>query len=46
MHEQDYLPRFLSDYASSAPGALLLYDGDETFWIERGVLAAPWHRVV
>lgn len=41
-----HLASFLRDYAPSAPGALLLYDGDESFWIERGVLAAPWHRVL
>lgn len=40
-----HLRTFLADYPS-APGALLLYDGDEVFWIDRGVLAAPWHRVM
>lgn len=41
-----HLRSFLADYSDSAPGALLLYDGDEVFWVERGVLAAPWHRVI
>lgn len=41
-----HLETFLADYGRSAPGALLLYDGDDTFWIARGVLAAPWHRVM
>jgi uncharacterized protein len=41
-----HLAAFLRDYATSAPGALLLYDGDDIFWIERGILAAPWHRVL
>jgi hypothetical protein len=41
-----HLRTFLSDYSGTAPGALLLYDGDEIFWVERGVLATPWHRVI
>ena len=40
-----HLCTFLADYPS-APGALLLYDGEEVFWLDRGILAAPWHRVV
>jgi hypothetical protein len=40
-----HLRTFLSDYPA-APGALLLYDGEEVFWVDRGVLAAPWHRVI
>jgi uncharacterized protein len=41
-----HLRTFLADYASQTRGALLLYGGDDVFWIERGVLAAPWHRVI
>ena len=40
-----HLRTFLQDYPT-APGALLLYDGHEVFWIERGILASPWHRVI
>jgi len=40
-----HLRTFLQEYPA-APGALLLYDGAEVFWIDRGVLAAPWHRVI
>jgi hypothetical protein len=40
-----HLLTFLADYGEATAG-LLLYDGDEVFWIERGVLAAPWHRVI
>ena len=41
-----HLRTFLTDYDNPAAGALLLYDGTEIFWVERGVLAAPWHRVI
>jgi hypothetical protein len=41
-----HLRTFLADYPGTAAGALLLYDGDEIFWVERGILAAPWHRVI
>jgi hypothetical protein len=39
------LRTFLGDYPA-APGALLLYDGDEVFWMEESVLACHWHRVI
>jgi predicted AAA+ superfamily ATPase len=41
-----HLRTFLEDYPHDASGALLLYDGEETFWVDRGVLATPWHRVI
>ena len=40
-----HLRTFLADYPA-APGALLLYDGNEVFWMEERVLACPWHRVI
>mgnify|MGYP001825022549 FL=1 len=40
-----HLLTFLDDYPT-APAALLLYDGDEVFWLDRRVLAAPWYRVL
>jgi predicted AAA+ superfamily ATPase len=39
-----HLLTFLGDYPK-APAALLLYDGNDTFWLDRRVLATPWHRV-
>jgi predicted AAA+ superfamily ATPase len=41
-----HLRTFLADYATETPGALLVYDGDETFWVDRNVLAAPWHLII
>ena len=40
-----HLRTFLDDYPASQ-GALLLYDGDEVFWLDKRILAAPWHRVM
>ena len=40
-----HLRTFLDDYPTSQ-AALLLYDGDDIFWLDRGVLAVPWHRVI
>lgn len=40
-----HLRTFLADY-SAAPGALLLYDVDEVLWMDKRILAAPWHRVM
>lgn len=36
---------FLDDYDRASAG-LLLHGGDQTFWIARNILAAPWWRVV
>jgi hypothetical protein len=40
-----HLLTFLDDYPT-APAGLLLYGGDEVFWLDRRVLAAPWYRVL
>jgi len=37
---------FLEEYPDLARAALLLHDGTETAWIAKGVLAAPWWRVI
>jgi hypothetical protein len=42
----DALRTFLSEYSDLAPAALLLYAGEDTFWVDRRVLAVPWHRVI
>ena len=39
-----HLLTFLEDYPK-APAALLLYDGNDTYWLDRRILATPWHRV-
>jgi hypothetical protein len=36
---------FLDDYPA-APAALLIYGGEDVFWMDRRVLAVPWHRVI
>jgi len=41
-----HLELFLDEYADRAPAGLLLYTGDETFWLTRRVLAVPWSRIV
>jgi len=40
------LRTFRREYADRSRAALLLYDGDEVFWLTDGVLAAPWWRVL
>lgn len=41
-----HLESFLGEYPDLAPGALLLHDGEETFWMRERVLALPWWRVI
>ncbi|MCI0433199.1 MAG: ATP-binding protein [Gemmatimonadetes bacterium] len=41
-----HLEQFLDDYADLADAGLLLYTGDETFWLTRRVLVVPWSRVI
>lgn len=36
---------FRDEYRDRFRGGLVLYSGDETFWLSEGVLAAPWHHV-
>ncbi len=37
---------FMDEYGDRVKGGLLLYGGTETFWIAKGVLAAPWWAVI
>jgi len=41
-----HLRTFRREDADRSRAALLLYDGDEVFWLTDGVLAAPWWRVI
>lgn len=41
-----HLKTFLAEYPDLAPGGLVLYNGEETFWIARNILAVPWWRVI
>jgi len=37
---------FLDEYSHRAKGGLLLYTGDDVFWLTDRILAVPWWRVV
>ena len=41
-----HLHTFLDEYSDMAQCGILLYDGEETFWLTDRVLAAPWWRVL
>jgi hypothetical protein len=41
-----HLLTFSAEYGGNVHGGLLLHTGEETFWLAKGVLAAPWWRVV
>ena len=45
---RDYraLEAFRDEYPDLVHGGLLLHDGEEVQWLSRGILGAPWHRVV
>ena len=34
------------EYPDLAPGGVVLYDGEDVFWLADRVLAVPWGRVV
>lgn len=40
-----HLRSFRAEYGGQARSALLLYDGDRTFWLTDDVLATPWWSV-
>ena len=37
---------FMEEYGDQVTGGLLLYGGQDTFWIAKNVLATPWWSVV
>ena len=41
-----HLHTFLDEYSDMAQCGILLFDGEETFWLTDRVLAAPWWRVL
>ena len=41
-----HLHTFLDEYSDMAQCGIVLYDGEETFWLTECVLAAPWWRVI
>ncbi|MFV1988974.1 MAG: ATP-binding protein [Gemmatimonadota bacterium] len=41
-----HLRTFLEEYPDLAPAVVILYGGDETFWIGDRILAAPWRRIL
>lgn len=41
-----HLKTFREQYPERTVGGLLLHDGEEVFWAARGILAAPWWRVL
>ncbi|MGH7469083.1 MAG: ATP-binding protein [Longimicrobiales bacterium] len=41
-----HLETFLDEYQDRAAAALLMYTGEETFWLTKRVLAVPWSRVI
>jgi len=41
-----HLRTFLDEYPDLADGAVILYTGEDAFWIGERVLAVPWNRVI
>ena len=37
---------FLDEYRDQTLGGLVLYTGEQTFWVAERVLAVPWWRVI
>ena len=48
VHTDDvrHVHTFLDEYSDMAQCGIVLYNGEETFWLTDRVLAAPWWRVV
>ena len=40
------LRTFLHEYVDVVRGALMLYTGDDVFWLSRDILAVPWWLAV
>lgn len=46
MRDMASMRAFLDDNADRARAGLLLHTGDQTFWIAKDILAAPWWRIL
>lgn len=46
LNDARHLQTFMDEYGDAVRGALLLYTGQEAFWLTQRVLAIPWWRVV
>lgn len=46
INDARHLELFLTEYADRAPAGLILYTGNETFWLTQRVLAVPWSRIL
>jgi predicted AAA+ superfamily ATPase len=40
------LNAFLEEHPRSARGAVVLHGGDESYWLDKKIIAAPWWRVM
>ena len=41
-----HLQTFLAEYGDAVLGGLVLYGGEDVFWLAEGILAAPWWKVI
>lgn len=41
-----HLKVFMSEYAQESVGGVVLYDGEEVFWLADDILAAPWWQIL
>lgn len=47
MHDDTrHLKVFMSEYPEMTRGGVILYDGEDVFWISDRILAVPWWRVL
>lgn len=44
--DTDSLRLFAEEYEGLVDGALVLYGGEDVFWISEGILALPWWRIL
>lgn len=41
-----HLGTFMEEYPAKAPAAILIYGGEDIYWLTDRVLAVPWNRVI
>ena len=41
-----HLQTFRAEYGDAVLGGLVLYGGEDVFWLAEGILAAPWWKVI
>ena len=44
--DASHIQAFRGEYGDAVLGGIVLYGGEDVFWLAEGILAAPWWKVI